>query len=66
VFLWSLPGALVIVVVWAWLRYSGRKVRAQEHEAELKKLEAEVKERDAQRAKPAQRPTGARSTRPRR
>jgi len=42
-FLYSLPGALVIIVVWAWLRFSGRKVRATEHEASLKALEGDVK-----------------------
>ena len=68
-FLFSLPGALVIVVVWAWLRFSGKKVRTEEHEAELKKLEAEVKALDGQRAsgvKPKPRVTGARRGPPKR
>ncbi|MBK7863192.1 MAG: hypothetical protein IPJ65_32195 [Archangiaceae bacterium] len=43
-FLFSLPGALVILVVWGWLRFSGRKARAGEHEARLKSMEAEVAE----------------------
>jgi len=63
-FLYSLPGALVIVVVWAWLRFSGKKVRQTEHEAELKKLEAEVAALDGNRAKP--RATGGRRAPPKR
>ena len=66
-FLWSLPGALVLVVLWAYLRFSGRKVRGDEHEAELKKLETEVNALDGMRASGVKpKPTGARSTRPRR
>ncbi len=55
-FLYSLPGAVVIVVVWAWLQFSGRKVRQEDHEAELKKIEAEVAALDGNRSKP--RPSG--------
>lgn len=68
-FLFALPGGLVIVVIWAFLRFSGRKVRTDEHEAELKKLEAEVKALDGQRAsgvKPKPRVTGARRGPPKR
>ena len=56
-FLWSLPGGLMIVVVWAWLRFSGRKVRSDDREAELKQMEAEVKALDGQRASGAKRAT---------
>lgn len=57
-FLWSLPGGLVIIVVWAWLRFSGRKVREQEHEAELKALEKDVKEIESHRASGIKRASG--------
>lgn len=65
-FLWSLPGALVIVVVWAWLRFSGRKARGDDHELALKKMESEVKELAGNRPAPAKPATGRRSTRPKR
>jgi hypothetical protein len=66
-FLWSLPGAMMIVVVWAWLRLSGKEVRATEHEAGLRKLESEVKELGGRRDEaPAPPTTGVRSTRPKR
>jgi hypothetical protein len=48
-FLYSLPGGALIIVVWAWLRFSGKRVREQEHEAQLKALEADVKAIEAQR-----------------
>jgi hypothetical protein len=51
--LFALPGALCIVVVWGYLSFSGMRVRAQQHEQELKALEAEVAARGAQRRKPA-------------
>jgi len=54
-FLWSLPGALVLAVIWAWLRFSAKKVRAVEHEAELKKMESEVGALGGQRGKPRRR-----------
>lgn len=50
---YSLPGGLVIVVIWAWLRFSGRRVREQEHEAGLQQLEAEVAAVEAQRKRPS-------------
>jgi hypothetical protein len=50
--MYSLPGAALIVAIWTWLRFSGRRVRAQEHEAELKKLESEVAQLDGLRRKP--------------
>lgn len=69
-FLWSLPGGLVIVVIWAWLRFSGKRARATDHEAELKKIEGEVKALDGLRSsgvKPAlKKPTGARRGPPKR
>jgi hypothetical protein len=42
--LWSLPGAVLIVVFWAYTRFSAGSVRAKEHEAELKRQEREVEE----------------------
>jgi hypothetical protein len=48
-FLYSLPGGALIIVVWAYLRFSGKRVREQEHEAQLKALEADVKAIEAQR-----------------
>jgi hypothetical protein len=62
-FLYALPGALVIIVVWAWLRFSDKKVRREEHEADLKKMEAEVAALDGNRSK---RPTGSRRGPPKR
>jgi len=40
---WSIPGGVVILLVWAYLQFSGRAVRQKEHEAHLKAQEAEVK-----------------------
>jgi hypothetical protein len=51
-FLYSLPGAALIVVVWAYLRFSGKRVRERDHEAQLKGLEADVKALAGQRPKP--------------
>jgi hypothetical protein len=50
---WSMIGVLIIVVIWAWGRFNGNRLRAVEHEQELRKMEREVKEL-AQR--PAPRP----------
>lgn len=44
VVLWSIPGGVIIIVVWAYLRFSARAVREREHEDELKKAEKEVEE----------------------
>lgn len=52
VFLWSLPGAGVILLVWAYLRFSGRAVLKQEREAQLKATEAEVKRLGEYRNRP--------------
>jgi hypothetical protein len=41
---WSIPGGLVIIAFWGYLQFSARRVRAQEHEADLKKAEREVEE----------------------
>jgi len=40
---WSMPGGVIIILVWAYLRFSRKAVREREHEQELKKSEAEVK-----------------------
>jgi len=41
--LWSLPGGVLIILFWAYGRFSARAVREREHEEELKQREAEVK-----------------------
>jgi hypothetical protein len=51
-FLYSLPGAGLIVAVWAYLRFSGKRVREREHEGQLKALEADVAAIEATRRKP--------------
>ena len=43
VILWSLAGAVVICLVWAWWRFGPTRVKAQEHEADLLRQEADVK-----------------------
>jgi len=50
-FLYALPGGLVIILIWGWTRYSSRRVRAQEHEKELKQIEADVAAVEAERAR---------------
>ena len=42
--LWAIPGAAVICLLWAWWTFGPNRIKAQEHEAELLKQEAEVKE----------------------
>ena len=44
IFLWSLPGAVLIIAFWGYTRFSSRRVREQEHEADLKRQEREVRE----------------------
>lgn len=41
--LWSIPGGVLIILIWAYGQFNARKVREREHEDELKKAEAEVK-----------------------
>jgi hypothetical protein len=41
--LWSIPGGVLLILLWGYGRFSARAVRAREHEDELKKSEAEVK-----------------------
>lgn len=41
--LYSIPGGVLIILVWAYGRFNARAVREREHEADLKKAEAEVK-----------------------
>lgn len=41
--LWSIPGGVLIMLIWAYGQFNSRKVREREHEADLKKAEAEVK-----------------------
>ena len=59
-FLWSLPGYVLIVLVWAWNRRDLKKVRATEHEVGLKKIESEVEQLAGHR------PTASRKPRPKR
>ena len=40
--LWSIPGGVLIIAFWTYTRFSGKALRAKEHEAELKKAESEV------------------------
>jgi len=42
VVLWSIPGGVLIIAFWAYTRFSGKALRDKEHEADLKKAEAEV------------------------
>ncbi len=51
--IWSIPGAVVILLVWAWWRFGPNRIKAQEHEAQLLKQEAEVKELGAFRDRPS-------------
>lgn len=54
--LYSLPGAGLLIAIWAWLRFSGRAVREREREAELKKIEAENAAVDAERQRRPSKP----------
>jgi hypothetical protein len=42
--LWALPGAVLILIGWAYLRFGERAVRARDHEAHLRGIEREVAE----------------------
>lgn len=44
VVLWSIPGGVLIIAFWAYTRFSGKAARDKEHEANLKKVEAEVEQ----------------------
>jgi hypothetical protein len=61
--LWSLPGAGLIVVLWAVWSFGPVRRKAEEHEQELQKIEADVEQLAGHRA-PArtgsQRPSGVR------
>lgn len=39
---WSIPGGVLIIAYWAYLQFSAARVRAKEHEADLKQSEREV------------------------
>lgn len=41
--MWSIPGGVLIVLIWAYGQFNARRIREREHEDDLKKLEAEVK-----------------------
>lgn len=55
VILWSIPGGVVICIVWAWWTFGPNRVKAQEREADLLRQEAAVKELGAFRDRPAPR-----------
>ncbi|GMU62142.1 MAG: hypothetical protein AMXMBFR34_39050 [Myxococcaceae bacterium] len=40
---WSIPGGVIIILIWTYGRFSARAVREKEHEDDLKKSEAEVR-----------------------
>ncbi len=64
--LWSLPGAGIIFVLWAVWRFGPQRKRAEEHEEELQKMEAEVEQLAGKRASAktgAQRPSGVKPKR---
>lgn len=42
--LWSIPGVVLVIALWAYLRVTAYRVRSREREAYLKSVEAEVKE----------------------
>ncbi len=41
---WSIPGGVVIILIWAYGRFSARAVRDREHEEDLKAKEREVEQ----------------------
>jgi hypothetical protein len=49
IFRWSPIGGLLIVGIWAYGRFNGRRVREQEKEAELQSVERELEERQRAR-----------------
>jgi hypothetical protein len=49
---WSLVGVAVICLVWAYLKWTGRRVRGEQREGYLRQLEREASERGAQRRPP--------------
>lgn len=63
-FLLSLPGAGLLVLLWACLRFSGRARRARDHEAELKQAEADVERLGSLRKPPTPTPDRSRTPRP--
>jgi hypothetical protein len=52
VFLWSLLGAGLVILVWAYLRFSGRAVHTKVHEERLKATEDEVQRLGEYRNRP--------------
>jgi hypothetical protein len=50
---WAIPGGVVICLLWAWWRFGPNRIKAQEHEAELVKQEAEVKQLGEFRNRPS-------------
>jgi hypothetical protein len=56
VVLWAIPGGVVICLVWAWWRFGPKQVKSQEHEEQLLKQEAELKELGAFRDRPPPKP----------
>ncbi len=50
--LWSIPGAVLIIGIWAYLRISAYLVRSREHMAQLEAVEAEVKRLGRAKSRP--------------
>lgn len=50
--LWSIPGAVVIILVWAYLYVTAYLVRSRERETHLKSIEANVKELGKSKRRP--------------
>ncbi len=54
--IWAIPGGVVICVLWAWWRYGPKRIKAQEHEADLLKQEAELTALGEFRKRPPSKP----------
>lgn len=63
VIVWSLPGGVIICLVWAWWRFGPKRIKEQEHEADLQRQEAEVKALGAFRNRAAAPPKSRRPPR---
>lgn len=50
--LWSIPGAVLIIGIWAYLQVSSYLVRSREHAAQLEAVENEVKQLGRAKSRP--------------